>query len=36
MKRLQLNAKVRRAVLVGSKSRREAAAFYGIHRNAVA
>lgn len=35
MKRVGLYAKVRRAVLVEGKSRREAAAFYGIHRNTV-
>lgn len=35
MKRVELYAKVRRAVLVEGKSRREAAAFYGIHRNTV-
>ena len=35
MKRVELYAKVRRAVLVEGKSRREAAAFYGIHRETV-
>ncbi|MGA1343869.1 MAG: IS21 family transposase [Hyphomonas sp.] len=35
MKEVELYAKIRRAVLVEGKSRREAAAFYGVHRNTV-